>query len=217
MHKLKNNYEDQLKHLQENNDLLKQNPEEAQGLNVKHVENITTLEQQLEDFQFIYVASSFSKFTKEEFQELASKIQHDLNKVMLGLFEGLNYIQETYNSFEHQFDLLYDHNKTRKHATKYYDDMVDWTRYIKDKPEDVPILDKIKLRRIKISLESWENVKESVESTIRDGHIACKKIWFASKNPLSFMDLRLMDPIQDALPPKIMVEQVERELSNSKE
>ena len=96
---LKNNYEDQLKHLQEKNDLLKQNLEETPGPNVKHVEKITTLEQQLEDFQFIYVASSFSKFTKEEFQELASNIQHDFNKVMVCLFEGLNVIQETYNSF----------------------------------------------------------------------------------------------------------------------
>ena len=73
--------------------------EEAQGLNVKHVEKITSLEQQLEDYQFIYVSSTFSKFTKEEFQELASNIQHDFNKVMVCLFEGLNVIQETYNSF----------------------------------------------------------------------------------------------------------------------
>ena len=73
--------------------------EEAQGLNVKHVEKITSLEQQLEDYQFIYVSSTFSKFTKEEFQELASKIRHDLNEVMVGLFEGLIEIQETYNAF----------------------------------------------------------------------------------------------------------------------
>ena len=43
---LKNNYEDQLKHLQEWNDLLKQKLEEAQGLNLKNVEKITTLEKQ---------------------------------------------------------------------------------------------------------------------------------------------------------------------------
>ena len=58
-------------------------------------ENITPLEQQLEYFQFIYVASSFSKFTKEEVQELASRIQHDPKEVMVGLIEGLHQIQET--------------------------------------------------------------------------------------------------------------------------
>ena len=65
MQGLNNSYEDLLKTLQENNDLLKQNIEKTQGFNVKHVENNVSLEQQLKYFQFIFVASSFSKFTKE--------------------------------------------------------------------------------------------------------------------------------------------------------
>ena len=74
MQDLKNNYEDQLNKLQEKNDLLKQNIEESQGINVKHAENIAAIEQQFKYFQFIYVASSFSKFTKEGLQEMASRI-----------------------------------------------------------------------------------------------------------------------------------------------
>ena len=77
---------------------------------------------------------------------------------MFYLFEVLNEMQKTYNSFEHQCYLLYGHNQRGKDATKAYDNLVDKKRYIKDKPEYVPILDKIKLRRIKISLESQENV-----------------------------------------------------------
>ena len=73
---------------------------------------------------------------------------------MVDLFEGLNAIRETYNSFEHQSDVLYDHSQRRKDVTKDFDDLVDWHRYIRNKHEDVPILDKIKLRRINISLES---------------------------------------------------------------
>ena len=52
-----------------------------------------------------------------------------------------------------EFGLLYYHDQRRKEATKAYYVLVDWKRYIKDKPKDVPIPDKIKLR-IKISLES---------------------------------------------------------------
>ena len=136
---------------------------------------------------------------------------------MVGLFEGLNEIQETYNAFEHQSDLLYDHNQRRKYATKDYDNMVDWKRYIKDRPKYVPILDKIKLRRINISLEWWENVCESIESTIQDGQGACKKSWFTSENLLSFLELTLMDPIEYDLPPRIMLEQVEGKFSKSKD
>ena len=86
MQDLKNSYEDHLKQLHGKNVVLKKNIEETQGLNVKHVENIEDLEQHLKGFQFIYVASSFSKFTKEEFQELASKVQDDLYKVMVYFF-----------------------------------------------------------------------------------------------------------------------------------
>ena len=83
---------------------------------------------------------------------------------------------------------------------------MDWQRYIKDRPEDAPILDKIKPRRMNISLEYWENVCELVESTIQDGQITCNKRWFTSENLLGFMDLPLIDPIEYALPPNIMLE-----------
>ena len=73
---------------------------------------------------------------------------------MVGLFEGLNEVQETYDTLEQQFDLLYDHNQRTKEVTKAYANLDDWQRCIKVRPEDVPILEKIKLRRIKISLES---------------------------------------------------------------
>ena len=78
------------------------------------MDNITTLEKQLKDFYLVYVTSSFSKFRKEEFKELAYRIEDDLHQVMVCIFEGLNDMQETYNPFELQSDLLYDHNQRRK-------------------------------------------------------------------------------------------------------
>ena len=74
MQELKDGYEHRIKQLQEKNNLLKKNLEESQGINVKHVENITALEQQLKYFQLLSVASSFSKFAEEEFRELAFRI-----------------------------------------------------------------------------------------------------------------------------------------------
>ena len=106
---------------------------------------------------------------------MASRMQDELHKVMVSLFEGLNEIQETHNAFELQSDILHDHNTRRKEATKAYDNLVDWQKYIKDRPKYVSFIDKIKLRRIKISLEYWENVFESIYSTILDGQVSCKK------------------------------------------
>ena len=127
---------------------------------------------------------------------------------MVGLFEGLNEMKETNNSFEWQSNLIYDHNQRRKEATKAYDNLVDWKRYIKERPEDVTILDKIKLRRIKISLEYWENVCESLYSTIQDGKVSYNKRWFSSENVLSFLYLPLMDPIEYVIPLKVKLEQI---------
>ena len=71
------------------------------------------------------MASSFSKFTEEELTKLASRIQNDLHQLMVKLFKGLNEMQETYNAFEHQSNLLYDHNQRRKEETRAYDNPVD--------------------------------------------------------------------------------------------
>ena len=68
MQELKDGYEDQINQLQEKNDLLKWNIEESQGINVKRVENITSLEQKLKYLYFVSVGSSFSKFKEKEFK-----------------------------------------------------------------------------------------------------------------------------------------------------
>ena len=78
-----------------------------------YIGKITALEQQFKDSQFLSVASSFSKLSKEEFKELALKIHEDHNSLLVQLFEGLNDIQKTYNYFECHSDVLYDHNQRR--------------------------------------------------------------------------------------------------------
>ena len=90
---MKNEYEEKMKQLQRQNDLLKQQLEEEKGLNDEHTQKIATLEDQLKDFKFISVTSSFSKFTKEEFKQLAYRIHDDLYQRMVSLFEGLNVMQ----------------------------------------------------------------------------------------------------------------------------
>ena len=107
-------------------------------------------------------------------------IHDEIYQRMVDLFKGLSEMQETYNSFERQSDLLYDHNQKRNEETRAYDTLVDWHKYIRDRSHDLPVLDKIKLKRFKISLETWENVCELVESIIQDGNVACKKRWFTS-------------------------------------
>ena len=86
-------------------------------MNDEKAQNVSTLEEWIEDFQFVSVTSSFSKFTEEEFKQLAYKIHEDFYQRMVSLFEGLNEIQEMYNKFELHSDLLHDHNQRRNEET----------------------------------------------------------------------------------------------------
>ena len=96
-------------------------------------------------------------------------------------------------------------------------DVMDWQNIIEDKPENVVVLHKMKIRRIKFSLESWENVCEIVESMIQERKRVYRKKWFASRTLLSLLGFLVMDLIESALPPKIFIEQDEREHLKSKE
>ena len=56
-----------------------------------------------------------------------------------------------------------------------------------------------------------------VESIIKDGHVACKRRWFASETLLGFLDLPLLDPIDEAMPLKLNLEQIESDFAKVKE
>ena len=79
---------------------------------------------------------------------MAYKIHEDLYQRMVSLFEGLNEMQDMYNIFEHHCDILHDHNRRRNEAARAYDTLVDWKKYIKERLDDFPVLDKGKLKRI---------------------------------------------------------------------
>ena len=88
---------------------------------------------------------------------------------------------------------------------------------MKERPEDLPILDKHKLKKIEVIIETWEGICDLVESIIRDGQAACRKRWNASETVLGYLDLALLDPIEHAMPPKLKLEQIEREFAEVKE
>ena len=77
---------------------------------------------------------------------------------------------------------------------------MDWNKYIKDIQDNLLILDKLKLKKIEVSIEIWENACDLVESIIKDGQVACKIIWFASETLLGYLDLPFLGPIDEAMP-----------------
>ena len=91
------------------------------------------------------------------------------------MYEGFNEMKELYNSFERQSDVLNDHHKRRREATKAYDSIIYWQKYMKERLEDLLILDKLKLKNIEVIIETWEGICDLVESIIRDGQASCRR------------------------------------------
>ena len=53
-------------------------------------------------------------------------------------------------------------------------------RYIKDRPNDFPVLDKGKLKRIQVSIETWESICDLVEfiNQIWTSGLQKEMVWF---------------------------------------
>ena len=88
---------------------------------------------------------------------------------MANIYRGFNEIQELYNTFDSQSEILQDHNTRRRETTKAFDNVLDWQKHIKDKPHDLPIMDKLQTRKTDATIETRESIWDAVESMINDG------------------------------------------------
>ena len=62
-------------------------------MNEEQANMISILEQQIKDLQLVSTTSSFSKFTREEFKQLACRVQDDYYQGMINIFKGFNEMQ----------------------------------------------------------------------------------------------------------------------------
>ena len=75
--------------------------------------------------------------------------------------------------------VLEDHVEKREKASKAYDEIVDWKRYMKDKPENIIILSSLQLKNVRTVLRSWLDLNEMVEDTIKKAQTMCGRRWYA--------------------------------------
>ena len=88
---------------------------------------------------------------------------------MVSLFKGSIEIHELYNTFKHQYDVLHDHNTLIRESNKDFDIVVEWQNHIKDRPNDLPLTEKLKCKKTEVTIETWEIIFDVVESNIKDG------------------------------------------------
>ena len=78
-------------------------------------------------------------------------------------------MKDLFNSFERQADILQDHHARRIVAVKEFEDVLDWKKHIKDKPQDFPVMDKLWAKKTEVTINTWEGICDAVESIIKDG------------------------------------------------
>ena len=62
---------------------------------------------------------------------------------------------------------------------KALEDVIGWKTHIRDITKDMPIMDKVWAKKIRVTIETWGSLCDAVGSIIEDGHEACKRRWTA--------------------------------------
>ena len=124
---------------------------------------------------------------------------------------------ETHVTFEKMYVTIEEQEDKREQASKAYDDTLDRKRYMKDRPQNITILSSFQMKKVRIVLHAQLELNEMIEDTIQKAQDMCGRIWYVVDNIMETLHFPTMDIIENACPPKLMIEQVERLCDEAKE
>ena len=161
-------------------DMLKQQLEKLEVVKKQQDDQNYTLENQLKQLQISSAASSYSTLTIEEFKQLACRVNEQYHQCMTSLYTTLCEIQELCKTFEEQSHVLEDHDTQKTIAMKALENVTGSQIHMRDKAKDIPIMDKLQVKKVKVTFETWGSICDAVRSIIKDGQEACKRRWKTS-------------------------------------
>ena len=80
---------------------------------------------------------------------------------------------------------------------------------MKDKPENILILSSLQLKKVRTILRSWLDLNEIVKETIKKAQAMCGRRWYVVDSIMQALLFPTVNLIENACPPKLMIEQVE--------
>ena len=104
------------------------------------VQKVAVLEKQNEDAIESATSSSFSKFSQEDFKDIAIRTNREHFDLVSELFRTLADIFENHTVFDNMSMILEDLIEKRQQASKAYDEVIDWQRYMKKRPNNITLL-----------------------------------------------------------------------------
>ena len=127
------------------------------------MKRIATLEKQCEDATTSAASSAFSRFSQQDFKDLAIQTNQEQHELLIELFKTLDDILETHVSFGKMFVALENQVAKGEQASKDYDVILDWQRYMKDRLENITILSSFQLNNVRTVLRAWLDLNEMIE------------------------------------------------------
>ena len=79
------------------------------------------------------------------------------------------------------------------------------------------ILDKLELKTNEVLIDRWEAMCDSIESIVNAGKKVSENRWSSSNNLLTYLSLPVLEPLSEALCPKVHLEEVEKQFDDTKE
>ena len=152
--------------LQVKDDTLREELQKEKNDNDTLVQKVAVLERKNEDATASAASSSFSKFSQEEFKEIAIRNNKERFDLVCELFRTLADIFETHTVFDQMSLVLEDLIEKRKHASKAYDEFTDWKRYMKERPNNITLLTPFQFKGAKTIMIDWEDLDDTVAEAI---------------------------------------------------
>ena len=131
---LKRASENRLNELQLKNTSLQAELQNEQTTNTTITQRIAFLENQCEDATATADSSVLSKFSQQEFKDLAIQTNQEHHELVTELFKTMDDILETHVDFGKMSVTLENQVFKREKYSKAYDDILDWQRHMKDRP-----------------------------------------------------------------------------------
>ena len=94
--------------------------------------------------------------------------------------------------------------------------VIEWKEHINDCPLDIPNFEGMKFKRIRISIDSWENAYHELKDMIKSGQKVCARKWGKTDDLLDNIHFSRMDKLDDASPSNLMLVDVEQQSDDLK-
>ena len=166
LEQLKKQHETKQDELQVKNVTLSEELQREKNGNATLVQKVALLERQYEYATTSAASSSFSKFSQEEFKDLSIRTNREHYDLVCELFKTLADIFETHMVFDKMSVVLEDLIEKRQQASKAYDEVTEWKRYMKDKHDNITLLTTFQFKGARTILRAWEDLDDIVAKAI---------------------------------------------------